>query len=523
MAAVTARNTPPTRTFHRLGPSALSSATASLTVPSKAATAANSTQLPSSLAAAAMTAAQRARAAYSQAATSSMPIITPNRSNTSISVDSMTGPLTGNDYIGQFEKDRAQAQNVDMVVEGPFGSVNRIESYSSSINSFATTVNRPSQRHHGSSSALPYTPTSLSSTATLPVDLDDRHAKEMERMTGRGFENANLGFGSHLGFLHRPNYNSNNDEEDNNDIGSIRRNRQVSAQSDISEKLMHLSEPSPFEGMCSCRGLVNIISMLLILCGLMPLILGYPIASSLKKDRLTGEAATAAASTALADRLTQVRFAIDSQQHQQHQQGAGLVRPLSKTAASTAARVSRTAGKMVDPDTPEEKKMTVSKDGQSWDLGGNESALNGNGTLEHHSSHKVTTRNGQLKITLQRDLTSPFGAKAQKRDGSSLGSACEYTSGMLQSWNKMCFQTGILEVAVRLPGSPSKAGLKPRIFVLGNLARYGFPASMNGVWPFSTSSISLQCDTITASSISNTSSSFAQRLSGCSSGANKLG
>ncbi|KAF9900110.1 hypothetical protein EC991_007900 [Linnemannia zychae] len=368
MAAVAAKYTPTVRTFHRLGPSPPSSAAAPLTVPAKAATAANSTQLPSSLAAAAMAAAQRARAAYSQATTNT-PVITLNRSNTSISVDSMTGPLMSDDYIGQFEKNRAQARNVSLVDEGPFGSMNRIDSCSS-INTCDTTVNHRLPHHyHGSSTGLSYTPTSMSSIATLPVDLDGGHAKEMGKMTGHGVGNASVGFGSPLGFLRHLNYNINNGEEENNDTGPIRRTRQASAQSDISEKLMHLPEPSPFEGMCSCRGLVNITSMFLILCGLVLLILGYPIASSLKKDRLAAEAAAAAASAAVADGLTQVRFAIDSQHHHQPYQGdVGLMGAFSKTAASTVPRAPRSAEVMVDPDTPEEKKTTVAKDGQPWDL-----------------------------------------------------------------------------------------------------------------------------------------------------------
>ncbi|KAK3834141.1 MAG: beta-glucan synthesis-associated, partial [Linnemannia gamsii] len=266
----------------------------------------------------------------------------------------------------------------------------------------------------------------------------------------------------------------------------------------------------------SCRGLVNISSMLLILCGLILLILGYPIA-----------------------------------QHQQHQHGgvagSGLLGLLSKTSASTVQKASspRTAAMMVDPDTPEEKKMTVAKDGQPWDLVfSDEFNQDGRGfglgqdphweavdlapsaamgTLEHYSSDKVTTRNGQLEITLQRDPTSPSSAKVHKRDRG--GSEWKYTSGMLQSWNKMCFQGGILEVAVSLPGIPSKAGLKPRVFILGNLARYGFPASMDGVWPFSTLSTPLQCDTSSPLAANSTapSSSLAQRLNGCSSGAASLG
>ncbi|KAF9145880.1 hypothetical protein BG015_011762 [Linnemannia schmuckeri] len=533
--ATARRMTLPTRTFQRLG---RSSTTPSLTVPAKAATAANSTQLPSSLAAAAMAAAQRARAAYSQASASITSTSTINRSNTSVSVDSMTGPLTGNDYIGQFERARAQTRNFG---EDPFGSTYRIHNSSSfsssdnssSLNSLATTVNQH-QQHHGSTA---YHPTAMSSTTTLLVDIDDHehHTEHTDGGVGGGdiVKVTNRGFG--FGLLRRPSslsFTSNSITD--KDTASIRRTRQSSTHSDISEKLMHLPDPSPFEGMCSCRGLVNITSMVLILCGLILLILGYPIASSLKKDRLAAEAAAAEAAEAANAALSQVRFAIDSQQHQQ----GGLVGPLSKTSSSTVVKTA--TGMMVDPDTPQDKKTTVAKDGQLWDLVFSDEfdqdgrsfapgqdphweAVNlppstAMGTLEHYSSDQVTTKNGQLEITLQRNpaLPSSSGFSVHKRDG---GSTWKYTSGMLQSWNKMCFQGGILEVAVSLPGSPAKAGLKPRVFVLGNLARYGYPASMDGVWPFSSSSSSSQCSTSTSSN----STASAQRLNGCSSDANTLG
>ena len=35
-----------------------------------------------------------------------------------------------------------------------------------------------------------------------------------------------------------------------------------------------------------------------------------------------------------------------------------------------------------------------------------------------------------------------------------------YTSGMVTSWNQMCFQGGIVEVKVQLPGTPEKVSPK---------------------------------------------------------------
>ncbi|KAF9098215.1 hypothetical protein BGX29_007735 [Mortierella sp. GBA35] len=532
LSKATTTTTTPTRTyFHRLS----SHSSSTLTVPAKAATAANSTQLLLSLLEAeAMAAAQRARApaaGYGSASTPALPAL--NRSNTSVSVDSMAGPLTGNDYIGQFERDRAQARSMGALVVGGIGS------------------------HEG-------------------------HHQYKYNVGGDIEKNGNRSLGFGVGFLQqRPNTNTNSilpitftatttndyyDElDDNDDLEAMHvpRDRQQSGHSDMSEKLMHLpDDPSPFEGMCSCRGFVNVTSMLLILCGLILLILGYSIASSLKKDRLAAEAAAAAANAVLADGLDKVRFAIDSQQQHQglDQSGLMLASPLSKTGLSTVTgTVVRGAG-LVDPDTPIDKRVTLSKDGKEWELVfSDEFGQDGRGfgpgqdphweavnlppsaamgTLKHYSSDKVRTRNGQLEITFQREPSSSGGTNTQKqkRDGST--SPWKYTSGMLQSWNKMCFQGGILEVAVNFPGSPAKPGQKPRVFVLGNLARYGYPASMDGVWPFSSSTSSSsspttphQCEqlaasTSTSASSSNnnsTSSSLVQRLNGCSSGADSLG
>ncbi|KAG0284736.1 hypothetical protein BGZ96_010908 [Linnemannia gamsii] len=540
---VTSSTSSPTRTFHRLGSST------SLAVPAKAATAANSTQLPSSLAASAMAAAQRARAAYSLSNSSpaSYSSASLSRSNTSVSVDSMTGPLTGNDYIGQFERSRSHARDFGTVEHegGLFGLMNRINNASSfsksssnnsgSLNSLATTVQQHHLHQHGS--AVYHPTTAMSSTTTLPVDDDadshGRHCAEYATGVGAGdiekVVNTNQshdGFG--FGFLYHPTSLSTsslpNDSSNSGSIPQARRTRQPSTDSNISEKLMHLPDPSPFEGMCTCRGLVNITSMFLILCGLILMILGYPIASSLKKDRLAAEAAAADAASAANAALSQVRFAIDSQHQQQAGGGGGaglgLMGPLSKTATSTVVR----SAMLVDPDTPQDKLTTVARDGKLWDLAFSDEfnqdgrgfapgqdphweAMNlppskAMGTLENYSSDQVTTRNGHLEIILQRDTVHLTGAKSQKRDGSS-GGDWKYTSGMLQSWNKMCFQGGILEV-----------------FILGNLARHGYPASMDGVWPFSSSST--QCDPATTSIPSNSttaSSSLIQRLNGCSSDA----
>jgi beta-glucanase (GH16 family) len=69
---------------------------------------------------------------------------------------------------------------------------------------------------------------------------------------------------------------------------------------------------------------------------------------------------------------------------------------------------------------------------------------------------------------------------------------------MLQSWNKVCFTGGYIEVAVTLPGNGSH-GFWPAVWTLGNLGRVkartrfgpslmgrtgraGYPSSTDGIW-----------------------------------------
>ena len=60
-----------------------------------------------------------------------------------------------------------------------------------------------------------------------------------------------------------------------------------------------------------------------------------------------------------------------------------------------------------------------------------------------------------------------------------------YRSGMLQSWNQMCFQGGHLEAAISLPGRGDTIGMWPGFWAMGNLGRPGYPASTDGMWPYS--------------------------------------
>jgi beta-glucanase (GH16 family) len=74
--------------------------------------------------------------------------------------------------------------------------------------------------------------------------------------------------------------------------------------------------------------------------------------------------------------------------------------------------------------------------------------------LEWYDPQQVTTRGGALVITMdsvnttQPGLTPGSTAPFTVDENHGLG----YRSGMLQSWNKFCFTTGYIEVAVTFPG-----------------------------------------------------------------------
>lgn len=60
-----------------------------------------------------------------------------------------------------------------------------------------------------------------------------------------------------------------------------------------------------------------------------------------------------------------------------------------------------------------------------------------------------------------------------------------YRSGMLQSWNKLCFKGGYLEAAISLPGRGDTIGFWPGFWAMGNLGRPGYASTTDGMWPYS--------------------------------------
>lgn len=97
------------------------------------------------------------------------------------------------------------------------------------------------------------------------------------------------------------------------------------------------------------------------------------------------------------------------------------------------------------------------------------------GDKEWYSPENVNTTGGFLQITMEEKINHDLW----------------FRSGMLQSWNKFCFQGGYVEIAAILPGGPFTEGWWPGLWLLGNLGRGGYPGTTDGVWPYSYD----RCDT----------------------------
>jgi beta-glucanase (GH16 family) len=76
--------------------------------------------------------------------------------------------------------------------------------------------------------------------------------------------------------------------------------------------------------------------------------------------------------------------------------------------------------------------------------------------MQFYDSSHVTTKDGNLVIRTTAEKVS--WDEVDEDTGEVTIQTRNYTSGMVQSWNKFCFTGGILELSVQLPGGHSEAG-----------------------------------------------------------------
>ncbi|KAF7309839.1 Beta-glucan synthesis-associated [Mycena indigotica] len=212
----------------------------------------------------------------------------------------------------------------------------------------------------------------------------------------------------------------------------------------------------------SSRGWANASMLFILVCGLIALFLGYPIATA------TGitHSATGAFNIGGINSTGQVPVLL------------GMPTLIDKDTPEDAySRTGVTDGKKYNLIFSDE----FNTDGRSFYPGDDPwwEAVDlhywPTGDLEWYDPGQVTTADGKLVITMAEVLNHDLN----------------FMSGMIQGWNKFCFTTGYVEVRVSLPGSPRSPGFWPGAWSMGNLGRAGYGATTEGTWPYSYDSCDL--------------------------------
>lgn len=204
---------------------------------------------------------------------------------------------------------------------------------------------------------------------------------------------------------------------------------------------------------------------------------------------------------------------------------------MAKTTTGTTYQTKSKIEIWVDPATPADRQTYTSSRGRKWDLvmsdefnTKNRSFRPGddhlwtslekpdgvNGALEVYSHNMTSTRcddDGTCYFYIEVvDEVSVFSVyNMYTRPPGFEDAYFYYRGGMVQSWNKFCFQGGYLEVRAQLPGAVTAASKNPDlalgksgkventkfyptwpgIWMMGNLGRAIYSASTNRMWPFS--------------------------------------
>lgn len=204
------------------------------------------------------------------------------------------------------------------------------------------------------------------------------------------------------------------------------------------------------------RGILNVGVLLILILALLSLFIVYPVISyyydQAQKDVIAGNV--------LVNGTGQVPFLF---------QMAQLVDPDTPSSAATRTGFDGLPYELVFSDEFNTPNRTFwPGDDPFWE------AVNiwygSTGDEEWYDPAQVTTRDGYLSIVMDQVPENDL----------------PYRSGMLQSWNKFCFTGGYIEVSISLPGPNQETmGYWPGAWTMGNLARPGYGATTDGVWPYS--------------------------------------
>ncbi|KAL4876052.1 beta-1,6 glucan synthetase [Aspergillus karnatakaensis] len=225
---------------------------------------------------------------------------------------------------------------------------------------------------------------------------------------------------------------------------------------------LHNPDPSDRERECDIwnrRGMINVGGLILLTIGFLVLFIGYPVVTAMK--------------------------GLEKPHHTNCVPGDTLCLDVGDRPLLFNLRRG-----LIDPDTPESAHSMKAEDGKELQLVFSDEFNTPGRTfydgddpyyqavdiwygvtqdLEWYDPDAVTTRDGVLEIRMD----------------SFTNHEVKYRSGMVQSWNKLCFSGGRLEASISLPGDGKVSGFWPGFWAMGNLGRPGHAATTDGMWPYS--------------------------------------
>ncbi len=174
---------------------------------------------------------------------------------------------------------------------------------------------------------------------------------------------------------------------------------------------------------------------------------------------------------------------------------------------------------LIDPDTPEEAMTRPSIDGDELVLMFSDEFNKPNRTFYHGDDPYWFGFEGWYGATqdlewYDADAINTGGGTLQLQMDQFVNHNLDFRSGMLNSWNHMCFKGGVFEVSLSLPGPAGIHGLWPGVWTMGNLGRPGYLSTTDGLWPYTYD----ECDSgITPNQSMTDGTSFlpGQRLASC--------
>ncbi|KAF2258744.1 beta-glucan synthesis-associated [Lojkania enalia] len=207
------------------------------------------------------------------------------------------------------------------------------------------------------------------------------------------------------------------------------------------------------------RGAVNVGALAFLSLGILLLFIGYPILTFV--DKLTEPEITPCTNNPLC---------IAGKENEPHLKNVriGLVDPTTPDSAKTRTAHDGTKQTLVFSDEFNTDGRTF-YDGDDAYFQGVDIWYGATQDLEWYDPDAITTKDGTLNIKFD----------AFKNHG------LNYRSGMLQSWNKLCYKGGHIEASISLPGRGDTIGFWPGFWTMGNLGRPGYTATTEGLWPYS--------------------------------------